>query len=389
MAASLNLLATLTTLALAVMLLIAITNALLFPRLMRVSPPLCGLPAVSVLIPARNEAARIGRTMAHILEQDYAAFELIVLDDGSDDGTARVAAATAAGDPRVRILPGQAMPPGWSGKNWACHQLAQAARHNYLLFTDADVVWHHGALAAVVHEAITCHADLLTVWPTQQTVTWGERLTVPLMALAVWAYLPVWLVHHTAAPYAAAANGQCLLFRRAAYCQIGGHLALRNQVIEDVVFARRSKRNGLRLRMADGAGLVCCRMYDSFVAAVDGYTKNILAGHGDRAAFLVLSTLFHLCVFVFPWLWLAWGHGLAGLGGWPCWPLALIGMGIGVRALTAAATRQRSGDALTMPISVLVMTLIAANAIWCKARYGGPLWKGRRLHAAGSQRYEP
>jgi chlorobactene glucosyltransferase len=217
-------------------------------------------------------------------------------------------------------------------------------------------------------------ADLLTVWPTQETQSWGERLVVPLMALVIIGYLPLLLVHHTPWPSLAAANGQCLAFRRKAYQAIGGHAALRDNGLEDVNFARRIKASGLRLRMADGAGLVNCRMYPDWPSVRDGFAKNILAGYGGSVIFL-----FHWLVFLLPWFWLLeftiYDLRLT-IDYSPFAPLLLVGLGLTVRMLTAAATRQRLGDALLMPLSVLLMTRIAAQALWWHW-HGGPRWKGR------------
>lgn len=371
------LLAIVATVALAGMLAVAALNAIGFPRLAAASPALSSLPAVSVLIPARNEAANIGATVRMLLAQSYPTFELLILDDQSTDGTGEVARQAAAGDPRLRVLGGAPLAAGWLGKNWACHQLAQAARHDLLLFTDADVRWQPGALAAVVAHRQTSSAALLTIWPTQVTVTWGERLVAPLMALAVLAYLPVWLAHHSPYVLAAAANGQCLLFTRRGYAQCGGHSAVRGEIIEDVRLAQRVKAVGLALRMADGAGLLQTRMYHNWGEVRDGYAKNILAGHWNSPALLLFSALFHLLVFVGPWLWLGAGLFASETLGWPQWPVALIVMGIGVRGLTAAMTQQRLRDALLLPISTLLMCWIATQALWWRLRHGGPIWKGR------------
>jgi chlorobactene glucosyltransferase len=281
-------------------------------------------------------------------------------------------------------LCGRPLPSGWKGKNWACQQLAQQAiadRADILLFTDADVQWQPDAVAALVAQFERSNASLLTVWPTQTTVTWGERLTVPLMALAVLGYLPLRLAQDFYHPLAAAANGQCMAFDRHAYEQIGGHAAVRGAVVEDVQLAQRIKAAGLHLRMADGNWLVGCRMYDGWRAAIDGYAKNILAGHGNHVALLLLSTIFHWTLFLWPALWLAFGGGWA-LPGWPAWPLLLLLAGMGARAITAWATHQRTGDALLMPLSVLLMTWIALRAIWWRWRFGGVLWKGRILRDA-------
>jgi chlorobactene glucosyltransferase len=368
--------------ALVVIALTAILNVLTFPRLR--SPAQANIPvgaqpvtplqrAVSILIPMRDEAAVIGATVESLLAQTPGDFELLVLDDGSSDGSAAVARAAGAGDPRLQVIAGAGLSPGWLGKNWACHQLAARARGETLVFTDADVEWRPGALAALLDEMARGGADVQTVWPTQITVTWGERLVVPLMALVILGYLPVLGVHHLPHPAFAAANGQCLAFRRRAYDALGGHAAVRGVIVEDIALARRAKAAGLRLRMADGAGLIACRMYANWQAVRDGYAKNIIAGYGDSPAFLLLATLFHWLVFLAPWAWLA----LPAFPGWPVLPAALVALGVGTRALTAAATRQRVGDALLMPVSALLMTRIAAQALLWRWRDGGARWKGR------------
>lgn len=370
--------------ALSAIALIATLNALTFPRLRPERP--AQQPRVSLLVPARNEAPTISETVRALLAQAYPDFEVIVLDDGSDDGTAQIAREAAVGDSRLRVLPGAPLVNGWLGKPWACHQLAQAASGAWLIFTDADVRWKPDALAALVAQAERRGADMLTVWPTQATVTWAERLTVPLMALVVMGYLPELLVRFAPWSIFAAANGQCVAFRRSAYARVGGHAAVRNAIVEDVALARATKRRGLRLVMLDGNGLITCRMYTEWPSVRDGYAKNILAGHGGMLA-LMLSTVFHWGIFLAPWLWLATGW-MSDLGPhYPEWPLALIALGVGVRALTASATHQRVVDALLMPLSVLLMTAIAVQAVWWQWRYGGPRWKGRRL--SGARRGKP
>ena len=196
------------------------------------------------------------------------------------------------------------------------------------------------------------------------------------MSLAIIAYLPLPAVHYLPWSIFAAANGQCLLFQRVAYERSGGHAAVRGNVVEDVQLARRIKQEGGRLRMVDGSGLIGCRMYRDWRTVREGFGKNILAGHGNSVLFLMGSTLFHWALFLFPWLWLLLGPYR---GGWPWWPLGLAAAGIFLRGLSAAATRQRVRDALLLPLSVLLMTGVAAQALaW---RFGGgPRWKGRTLN---------
>ena len=120
-------------------------------------------------------------------------------------------------------------------------------------------------------------------------------------------------------------------------------------------------------------------MYRNWPEVRNGFAKNILAGYGDRVIWLAMATVFHWLVFVGPWLWLALGWLSDAPSGWPLWPLTLIGLGLGVRALTAVVTGQRLSDALWLPLSIGLMTSISIQAVWWRWRYGGPRWKGRMI----------
>jgi chlorobactene glucosyltransferase len=200
-----------------------------------------------------------------------------------------------------------------------------------------------------------------------------------MMMFVVMGYLPEMCVRYVPWPVFAAANGQCLAFRREAYRQIGGHVAVRSNIVEDVGLAWAIKRQGLRLVMAEGNHLISGRMYHSWPQVRDGFAKNILAGHGGQPLLLFLSAVFHWWLFLLPWVWLALGGVLHVGPGWPWFPMALIGLGLGVRALSAAAAHQRLVDALWLPVSTLLVTAIAARSLWWHYRHGGPQWKGRTV----------
>ncbi len=357
--------------------LISIVNALTFTRLR--PAPLRQFPSVSILVPARNEAEYIEETLERLLRMDYPNFEVLVLDDASADDTLQRAQTIAERDSRLSVLNGEPLPEGWVGKNWACHQLAKHAKGEIMIFTDADVCWEPSALVALLHLMERTQVDLLTVWPTQDTVTWSERLVVPMMMFTIINYLPELAVRYVPWPVFAAANGQCLVFRQSAYKRIGGHAQVRQSIIEDMGLAWNIKRYGLRLLMAEGNRLIHARMYRSWAEVRDGFAKNILAGHGGKPFFLLLSAVFHWWLFVVPWLWLPIGSLLPSSEHWPWIPMAMVAMGGGVRALSAAVTHQRLRDALLLPISNVLMTVIAARALAWHYRYGGPRWKGRTL----------
>jgi chlorobactene glucosyltransferase len=346
---------------------IAVLNWFTFPRLPGAAVPSASSSKVSVLIPARDEVEVIDGTVKTWLAQTYPDYEVLLLDDGSTDGTAARAIEAANGDQRFAVIQGQPLPKGWVGKNWACDQLSRAASGEILVFTDADVRWSPQALASLVGEMHRTRADLLSAWPTQLTSSWAERLVVPMLGFSVLSYLPVLAVHYVKWPIFRAAIGQCLAFQRDAYIKIGGHSGVYNELVEDMTLARKIKQNGMRLRLADGAGQISTRMYTNWAQVRDGFAKNILAGHANSLLLLALSSLLHLLLFVFPWIWLFFD---------PLTGLILCGLGVLVRGLTASITRQRIGDSIFLPISVLLMTIIAGRALQWRSG-GGAHWKGR------------
>lgn len=354
---------------------ITIMNVLIFPRLRR-EDPVEQQPLISILIPARNEANQIAETVRSHLAQTWTNFELLVLDDSSTDDTGQIAQEAGQNDPRLRVLQGVPLPEGWTGKNHACHVLSQHAKGDILVFTDADVRWQPDALNAIIAQMQQHNAGVVTVWSTQQTETLAERLVIPLVAFAVIGYLPSVLVHYTPFRIFAAANGQCMAWRKDVYERTGGHRAVQDNVLEDVTLSHLAKKHGARLWMMDGNELLTCRMYINWQSVRDGFAKNILAGYGNSVILLLLGALFHITVFLLPWLLLLTEYRL--------WAFLLIVLGIGVRALTAAFSHQRLPDALLLPVSVLLMTRIALHAIYWRFT-GGVHWKGRVIKRNSKQ----
>jgi hypothetical protein len=327
----------------------------------RPAPP----PRTSLLVPARDEADRLPDALPGLLAQP--ATEILVLDDRSTDGTAEVVRRAAASDPRVRLLAGEPVPDGWIGKNWACHQLAEAATGELLVFCDADVRLRPGALAAVWSELERQGSEVFSVFPRQLTGTLGERLLVPLIDENLLAFLP----HHLLTlpvPSAAVANGQFLAFRRDAYRAVGGHRAVAGHIVEDLALARAARRAGLRLGLALGGDLVGARMYRGYADAVRGTGKSMRAAHGGSDAALVASAAFNLAAYSLPWL--RWRTG-----GWTgrAWRAAALA-GLVERLLVNAKTgRGAYPEALLVPV-----TAPAALPVYLLALRRTAVWKGRR-----------
>jgi chlorobactene glucosyltransferase len=272
--------------------LISLSNLYFLTRLARRPPP-GQQPRLSALVPARNEAANIERCVRSLLGQAYPNFEVLVLDDHSQDATGAILSRLAQEEARLRVLQGQELPQGWLGKPWACHQLGEAARGELLLFADADTFFDPLCFAGAVSALLAERADLLSALPYEETCTWGERLIVPLMSWSLHSFLPIGLAQRLPAPALSAGVGQFMLFRRAAYHQIGGFAAVKDEIGDDSALARRVKAHGLRWRLADGTGRISCRMYHSLQEACQGFSRSLFAAFGSR-----------LLPFLFVWTWL-------------------------------------------------------------------------------------
>jgi len=329
---------------------------------------------VAVLLPVRDEADRVPPTVRSLLDQrGVPGLRIWVLDDGSTDGTADAVRAVAAGDPRLRLISGAALPAGWLGKPHACHQLAAAVPPAVpvLIFVDADVVLAPTAVAAAV--GLLAGRDLVSPYPRLLARSAGERLVQPLLPWSWLTFLPLRAMERSNRPSLAAAGGQFLAVSRAGYDRAGGHAAVRDAVLEDVELARAVKRSGGRIALADGSAIAACRMYDSWPALADGYGKSLWAAFGPG----VVAVLVLLYVLPLPAAAVA-----ASLGAWPVvWPL-LVGYGLGGlgRVITAARTGGRAWpDAWAQPVSVALFGYLCVRS---RRRYrrGQLHWKGRTVH---------
>ena len=237
---------------------------------------------VSVIVPARNEEANLERVLRSLGGQPRVR-EILVVDDNSEDRTAEITRALKEEIPTLRLLCVASLPEGWLGKNYAVALGAREAAGDWLLFTDADTEHLPGSLAATLEIAEREGADLLSLSPGQITPTWWEKAVIPLVYVNLARLYRFEEVSDPASP-AAAANGQYLLVRRAAYERVGGHEAIRNRVLEDVELAKRVKAAGGKLIFLPGAEWVRTRMYRTFGDMWRGWTKNLFLLYGQSLA---------------------------------------------------------------------------------------------------------
>lgn len=196
-----------TSICLLVILFITLSNIRILRKLGSYPPPFRN-PFISVLVPARNEQDNIGECIKSLLIQDYPDFEVIVLDDNSTDRTWEILEKLSLEYSRLRIIKGKPLPDGWFGKHWACHQLSQHANGEIFLFTDADTRHKPNSLRDGIAGMMGEKADLITAFPREEVISWGERMTVPLFPWFILSFLPLIVAYRTRSPAFSAAIGQ-------------------------------------------------------------------------------------------------------------------------------------------------------------------------------------
>ncbi|WP_299027309.1 glycosyltransferase [uncultured Thermanaerothrix sp.] len=361
-----------------VLLVIALSNLWAF-RKPRFSCEPSRWPEVAVLIPARNEAANLPYCLESLRTQDYpGAFEVWVLDDDSTDATGALAAQFAARDERFHYLRGTPLPEGWLGKHWACQQLAETASAEILLFLDADTWLAPNALRTAVATFEAKRIDLLSLVPYEVMQTWGERLIQPFFLWAMMAFYPLGLAFHLRWPALSFTIGQFMLMRRQVYFTIGGHAAIRDDVVDDMALGRRTIAAGYRWRLMDGGELVRCRMYHSWQEAFQGFSKNLFGVFSYR----VLPFLFVMgwlgWVFLQPWCVMT--THLLGIFSETDPQKALFAILLSFLLFGVAYLRLRIPLYLTLfyPITVGISLIIGLYSLWLTLQ-GASTWRGRRL----------
>jgi glycosyltransferase involved in cell wall biosynthesis len=228
---------------------------------------------VSAIIPARNEETSIARAVESVAAQPEVD-ELIVVDDASGDRTGEILRTLALRIPKLKILQTHEVPAGWTGKNYALSVGAAAAHGDWLLFTDADTCHLPRSTARALADSAEHSAVLVSYSPEQEMGSVWERALIPYVMCRLAGKYSYARVNDPGLPDAAA-NGQFLLVRRDVYESVGGHAAVAPQILEDVALAEIVKNAGHAIYFAAPAGVVRTRMYRSFKAMWEGWTKNL------------------------------------------------------------------------------------------------------------------
>ncbi len=342
-------------------------------RRLRPVPATGGGELVSVIIPARDEARIIGRTVRAMLAQTYPNLEVIVVDDRSTDGTGEI--LRSIDDPRLTVIHGEEPPPGWLGKPWALHQGSRRARGSLLLFVDADVIYEPPAIAAAVAE-MTAHPDLglLALLPFFEMRGFWENLAMPQLGLVAFALLPTWYSNRSRHAGLAMGGGCGNLVRREAYDEAGGHESLADAVVDDVGLARLLRQHGRRTEAIRADDLVHLRMYEGARAIIEGFTKNLFAVCGRNYVLAILFLLMSLLLSFGPFFLIA-AH--------PYLNAASLAVIVLLRVILYRSLRYRLDSAIFgQQLMTLFWSWIVLRSVWKTGIKREVLWRGRTYDAA-------
>jgi len=325
-------------------------------------------PKVSILIPARDEESIVGNLLANLQNQDYPDFEVLVCNDHSSDNTEEILNWFAGEDERIRWFLGERLPADWLGKNFACHQLAQKASGEYIIFLDADVELSADAISKAVAFFQEKKLSLLSIFPQQKMESFAEWLTVPVMNWILQSLLPMILVQKTSSPSLSAANGQFMMFETENYRINQWHSKVRSQNVEDIRLARMIKASGLKMAVLLGNQDVYCRMYRSVDEAILGFSRNMHEYFGGNRMVMIIF-----------WLIICFGPFILFLlPGWEFLSLFVV-LVIANRLFVAWASRQNAGLSILLhSLQMIGFTAIVFYNVFRKIRKDTE-WKGRRI----------
>ncbi|MEX2286022.1 MAG: glycosyltransferase [Planctomycetaceae bacterium] len=339
-------------------------------------------PLVSIMVPAKDEAAHIEGCVRSLLAQEYPNFEVLVVDDRSEDNTAAIVASIAAQDERVRLIRVDTLPAGWTGKTHALHVCQQHARGDWFLFVDADTRHHPSCLSVTLRDCLDNGMEMESLFPALDSRTFWERVIQPFVGTCLIILFPLTRVNDPRRKSAGFANGQFILVSRKAYQAIGGHEAVRDKLVEDIHMGRKIREQGFGLRMAVGADVSSVRMYSSLDQIIRGWVRIFYAAVDFNPSRLRWLFAF-ICVFsVLPYAVIS-GYGIAMLCGVKS-PFVVISFVMGViheagqvalYARTYASTRSQLRYLAFRWLAVFAMLLILRRTI-AMCRTHDVVWRG-------------
>ena len=329
-------------------------------------------PYVSVLVPARNEEDNIKNCINSLLNQDYDNYEIIILDDESEDDTLKIIKDFAIKSENIRFIEGKPAPTGWRGKNWACFQLAQQAKADIIIFTDADNLHNEKAISKTVAYIQNWGLDFLSAFPELITVYLQEKLFVPIVDIILYSLLPLRATYFSKNPSLAAGNGQWIACSKDAYFNTGGHEAVKESLVEDNELSKLFKKEGYKILTVSGIEMIYSRMYSSFSGIINGFSKNFYGIAEKNPVILSAMILLFFSTAILPYF-------LIILNIFPVFMLIVILVNMAWRlVLSITFKHDLLASIVFHPVTIAVLIYIAVLSFY-RHNKGSITWKGREI----------
>jgi glycosyltransferase involved in cell wall biosynthesis len=324
------------------------------------------IPLVSVLIPARNEEKNIARCLDSVIKQDYKNYEILVLDDKSEDNTSEIIKRYAQ---KVKLFQGTRLPENWTGKNWACHNLSKKAKGELFLFVDADIEMDKDVISSAVALYQEKKVKMLSCFPRQKMISIGEWLVVPIIDWLSLFFIPLNLVYRSQNKAFSLAIGQFILIDKKVYNKIDGHKGVARSNVEDMELVKKLKSLKYKVITVRSTGNLKCYMYDGLFSSIDGLSRSFYrgAGYSPIVYTVVLAILFFSLVLPFYFVW----KDLFFL-------YLLIPLVIGRIFLSRLARQNILLNVFLMPIHGFMILIVGINSMYISLT-NRIIWKGRKI----------
>jgi cellulose synthase/poly-beta-1,6-N-acetylglucosamine synthase-like glycosyltransferase len=343
-------------------------------------------PLVSILVPARNEEHRVlANCIRSILAQDYGRFEVLAVNDRSTDATGSILETLAKSDERLRVIDGQEPPAGWLGKPYAMQQALPHANGEWILATDADMIFDSQTLRTAVYRTLEAKGDAMTIIPHFEASSFWERVMIPTWS---WVFLMFTLFYRPTNPktQGAVGIGGFFLMRRTVLESVGGYEGLKDEVMEDVRLAERLKGSGARLLIEHAPTLVSTRMYSNFREMWECSTKNWFSGVKFSLPFALSCVLsMYLMSVAPPLIALLCVIGIVAGVESELWLLlipVLLSWFLQILVLALVSIRSKVSPAysLTSPLGLSLCYAMLFDSSMRITTGKGVTWKGRRIY---------
>jgi len=328
------------------------------------------LPSISIVIPARNEERNLEHALQSVLGLDYPGLEIMVVNDRSTDGTGDILEKLAKDDLRLTLLHIESLPEGWLGKTHALHKGAQQAQGEFILFTDADIVFHPFVLRKAMSHVQANRLDHLTIVPEDTMPGVFLRVLSATFGIFMFIIFQPWKARNPRSRRYMGI-GAFNLIRTSVYKTIGGHEAIALRPDDDLKFGKLVKRNGYRQDVLNGKGMVAVEWYRSVPELIHGLMKNMFAGMEYRLSVVILATIGSLLFHLWPWI------GMWFTTGWAQTLFALtVFMMVGSFGFALAPFGVKPWHGLFLPLTISLLVYIQWRATILTLWQGGITWRG-------------